>query len=70
MNHDLQQTHLLALAAGSTIAGNISLLGAASNIIILQNAERRGNNGFGFLEFTKIGLPLTIITILIYLIFI
>src|SRR5580700_6473683 len=28
MNHDLQQTHLLALAAGSTIAGNISLLGA------------------------------------------
>lgn len=69
MNLDLQQTHLLALAAGSTIAGNISLLGAASNIIILQNAERRGNKGFGFLEFTKIGLPLTVINMLVYFIF-
>ncbi len=69
MNPDFQVTHLLALAAGSTIAGNISLLGAASNIIILQNAERRGNKGFSFLEFSKIGIPLTMINMFIYLFF-
>ena len=33
---------LLALAAGSTIAGNLTIIGAASNVIIVQNAERRG----------------------------
>jgi Na+/H+ antiporter NhaD/arsenite permease-like protein len=33
---------LMALAAGSTIAGNLFILGAASNVIIIQNAERSG----------------------------
>ncbi len=32
---------LAALAAGSTIAGNLSILGAASNVIIIQNAEQK-----------------------------
>jgi Na+/H+ antiporter NhaD/arsenite permease-like protein len=32
---------LMALAAGSTIAGNVTILGAASNVIIIQNAERK-----------------------------
>ena len=32
---------LVALAAASTIAGNLLILGAASNIIIIQNAEKR-----------------------------
>ena len=33
---------LMALAAGSTIAGNLTILGAASNVIIIQQAEARG----------------------------
>ncbi|MDD1706170.1 MAG: anion transporter, partial [Methanoregulaceae archaeon] len=33
---------MLALAAGSTIAGNLTILGAASNVIVIQNAERQG----------------------------
>ncbi len=32
----------MALAAGSTIAGNLTILGAASNVIIVQNAEKQG----------------------------
>lgn len=68
-NHTLQQMNLLALAVGSTIAGNLTLLGAASNIIILQNAEKRNDKGFGFFEFSLIGIPLTIINLLIYLLF-
>ncbi|KTD69606.1 MULTISPECIES: SLC13 family permease [Legionella] len=66
MHHSVSDASLLALAAGSTIAGNLSILGAASNIIIIQNCEKRGIRGFNFLEFIKIGAPLTLINILIY----
>jgi Na+/H+ antiporter NhaD/arsenite permease-like protein len=56
---------LMALAAGSTIAGNLSILGVASNVIIIQNAEKEGET-LSFLEFVKIGLPLTVLQALIY----
>ncbi len=59
---------LMALAAGSTIAGNLLILGAASNVIIIQNAERKGYS-ISFLEFARAGAPLTIINIFIYWIF-
>lgn len=56
---------LMALVAGSTIAGNLTILGAASNVIIIQNAEKKGRT-LTFLEFAKIGIPLTLINILVY----
>jgi Na+/H+ antiporter NhaD/arsenite permease-like protein len=59
---------LMALAAGSTVAGNLSILGAASNVIIIQNAEKEGET-LTFPEFVKIGLPLTVIQVLVYGIF-
>lgn len=59
---------LLALAAGSTIAGNLTILGAASNVIIIQNAEKKGEI-IRFLDFIKIGIPLTLLNILIYYLF-
>ncbi len=60
------ETTYLALAAGSTIAGNLLILGAASNVIIIQNTEKRGENAFSFWQFFAIGLPLTLINLLIY----
>ena len=60
---------LIALAAGSTIAGNLFILGAASNVIIIQNAEEKSRETITFLEFAKIGIPLTIINVLVYWIF-
>ena len=60
---------LLALAAGSTIAGNLSILGAASNVIIIQNAERKGNVSLGFIEFARVGIPLTITQVFVYWLF-
>lgn len=36
------QTFFEALAAGSTIAGNFLILGDASNVIIIQHAEKHG----------------------------
>ncbi|MEO0288063.1 MAG: SLC13 family permease [candidate division WOR-3 bacterium] len=65
---NLDNQLLMALAAGSTIAGNIFLLGAASNIIILQTAEKKGIR-LKILEFSKIGIPLTFLNILIYVLF-
>lgn len=56
---------LAALAAGSTIAGNLLILGAASNVIVIQNAEKRGVT-LGFLEFARAGVPLTVINVLVY----
>jgi Na+/H+ antiporter NhaD/arsenite permease-like protein len=49
----------LALAAGSTIAGNLLILGAASNVIVIHNAEKQGYS-ISFMEFAKLGIPLTI----------
>ncbi|HCA82016.1 MAG TPA: anion transporter [Bacteroidetes bacterium] len=60
---------LLALAAGSTIAGNLSILGAASNIIIIHNAERRSKETIRFLEFLRIGVPLTAVNGFVYWVF-
>jgi Na+/H+ antiporter NhaD/arsenite permease-like protein len=56
---------LMALAAGSTIAGNLTLIGAASNIIIVQAAERRGTH-LGFWVFFAVGAPLTVLNVAVY----
>jgi len=56
----------MALAAGSTLAGNLLIFGAASNLIIIQNVEKRGEKGINFFEFAKYGIPLTLITFAIY----
>ncbi len=59
---------MAALAAGSTIAGNFLILGAASNIIVIQNAEKRGET-LSFYEFARVGVPLTVINIFVYWVF-
>ena len=56
-NPDAQS--LMALAAGSTIAGNFLILGAASNVIIIQNAEKQGGT-LGFFEFARVGIPVAL----------
>lgn len=62
-NPDVQS--LMALAVGSTIAGNLSILGAASNIIIIQKAEKRGDT-LSLFEFARVGIPLGFLNLLIY----
>jgi Na+/H+ antiporter NhaD/arsenite permease-like protein len=60
---------LVGLAAGSTIAGNLTVLGAASNVIIIQNAEKRTGETLTFLDFIRIGAPLTLANSLVYWLF-
>ena len=57
---------MMALAAGSTIAGNFSILGAASNIIIIQNAERKEVKTPTFWGYARIGIPMTVVNVAVY----
>ncbi|WP_292392040.1 SLC13 family permease [Methanoculleus sp. UBA303] len=59
---------MMALAAGSTIAGNMLILGAASNVIIIQGAEKGGET-LTFGEFARIGIPLTVAQTAVYVLF-
>jgi len=59
----------MALAAGATMAGTLTVLGAASNVIIIQNAERRCGESLSFGEFARTGLPLTAACVGIYWLF-
>lgn len=59
----------MMLAATSTIAGNFTILGAASTIIIIQATESRGVKAFTFLEFLKIGSIITVVNVAIYYLF-
>ncbi|HEY7081751.1 MAG TPA: SLC13 family permease [Nitrososphaeraceae archaeon] len=58
------------LAAASTIAGNLTIFGAASNIIIIEAAESRGVKAFSYSEFLKIGSIVTVTNLAIYYVFI
>ena len=60
---------MMALAVGSTIAGNLTILGAASNVIIIQNAEKRSGDTLTFWEFFRIGAPLTVVNVMVYWLF-
>jgi Na+/H+ antiporter NhaD/arsenite permease-like protein len=59
----------MMLAASSTIAGNLTILGAASTIIIIQASESRGVRAFTFLEFLKIGSIVTGVNLAVYYLF-
>lgn len=56
----------MVLAMASTMAGNLFILGAASNVIIIQNVERRGAKPFSFLEFSAYGIPICLLQVGVY----
>jgi len=61
---------LVALAAGSTIAGNFTLLGAASNLIVSRASEIRGGKKLEYFEFMKYAMPVLIVNFVTYYAFI
>ena len=60
----------MMLAAASTIAGNLTILGAASNIIIIEAAETRGVQTFSYLDFFRVGSIVTAANLAVYYLFI
>ncbi|MCS6769263.1 MAG: SLC13 family permease [Candidatus Caldarchaeum sp.] len=57
----------LTLATYSTLAGNLTILGAASNIIVLEVLEKRYKQTISFWRFLKVGMPTVVFTSAIYL---
>lgn len=54
----------LVLASASTFAGNLTLLGSIANLIVIEQARREGLE-IGFVDYLKVGLPVTIVTLAI-----
>ncbi|HZU86957.1 MAG TPA: anion transporter [Anaerolineaceae bacterium] len=54
----------LVLAAASTLAGNLTLLGSVANLIVAEIASRWRVH-LGFWEYTKAGLVITLISLLL-----
>ena len=52
----------ISLAAGSTLGGNATLIGAVANIIVVEQASRQGVE-IKFAEFARLGLPVTALTL-------
>jgi Na+/H+ antiporter NhaD/arsenite permease-like protein len=54
----------LLLAMASTLAGNLTLLGSVANLIVAE-AARQGRVEIGFVEYSRVGVPLTIVTLVV-----
>ncbi|OGF63638.1 MAG: anion transporter [Candidatus Fischerbacteria bacterium RBG_13_37_8] len=52
----------LTLAMATTFAGNLTLIGSVANLIVAESARLRGVH-LTFFEYLKIGIPITIISI-------
>jgi Na+/H+ antiporter NhaD/arsenite permease-like protein len=52
----------LLLSMASTLAGNLTLIGSVANLIVLEATKNEVR--ISFLEYLKVGVPLTILTIL------
>lgn len=52
----------LVMAMASTYAGNLTLLGSVANLIVAEGAKRFGVE-IRFIDYLKVGLPVTLITI-------
>ncbi len=57
-----RETAWLSLAMSSTLAGNLTVLGSVANLIVLENVRREGVV-VSFWEYCKVGVPLTILTL-------
>ena len=51
----------LLLAMSSTLAGNLTITGSVANIIVVEKARAEAH--IGFLEYMKIGVPVTVLTL-------
>ena len=56
------QAGWLALAMASTLAGNLTITGSVANIIVVERARPQVH--IGFKEYFRLGLPLTVLTLL------
>jgi Na+/H+ antiporter NhaD/arsenite permease-like protein len=51
------------MALSTTLAGNLTILGSVANIIVVESARKHVQ--FGFWDYARLGIPVTILTTLI-----
>ena len=54
----------LLIASASTYAGNLTVVGSIANLIVVENARRRKIN-LSFVDYLRVGVPITLITLAI-----
>jgi Na+/H+ antiporter NhaD/arsenite permease-like protein len=54
----------LVLAMASTLAGNLTIMGSVANLIVVEQARGAGIR-IGFVEYSRVGLPVTLLTLLV-----
>jgi len=52
----------ISLAAGATLGGNLTIIGAVANIIVVEGAAK-DKVKIGFLEFFKVGIFVAVISV-------
>jgi Na+/H+ antiporter NhaD/arsenite permease-like protein len=67
--HDPRQFWLL-LALVSTFAGNLTITGSVANIIVVEKARSEAHVHVSFREYMRVGIPITLITVLIGIVWI
>ena len=53
----------LVMAMSATFAGNLTLVGSMANLIVAERARARGEH-MGFVDYLKVGVPVTLLTML------
>ena len=53
-----------ALSLGACLGGNMTIIGAAANVIVSENAAKEGHP-IGFMQFMKYGVPVILISLII-----
>ena len=54
----------LVVAMASTLSGNLTILGSVANLIVVEAARTEGIR-IGFAEYCRVGVPLTLVTLLL-----
>jgi len=54
----------LLLAMASTLSGNLTIVGSVANLIVVEAARKHGVR-IGFLEYCRLGVPPTLVTLLL-----
>lgn len=57
----------LLISSASTLAGNLTVVGSIANLIVIEQARRRQVK-ISFMEYLKVGVPITVLTIAVDLV--
>ncbi len=60
--------YLMPLSFATILGGTITLIGTSTNLVVSAALEQSGQEGFGFFELTKVGLPVAIVGLVVLLV--